>query len=74
MIPDWNNPRRIGLLFEAKVGKGRLLVCGVDLKNKMEQRPVARQFRCSLEKYMTGDAFNPFQEVTMEMIDKLFEK
>lgn len=74
MIPDWNNPRKIGLLFEAKVGNGRLLVCAVDLKSGLNERPVARQFRYSLERYVGSDAFRPSFEVAPEMIDKLFEK
>src|SRR5690606_29385749 len=41
MVPDWNNPRKIALAFEAKVGKGSLLVSSVDLKNNMDKRPVA---------------------------------
>lgn len=74
MIPDWNNPRKIGLLFEAKVGKGRLLVCAVDLKSGMDARPVARQFRHSLERYAAGVAFSPSFEVAPEMIDQVFEE
>jgi hypothetical protein len=74
MIPDWNNPRKIGLLFEAKVGKGRLLVCAVDLKSGMDARPVARQFRYSLERYAAGVAFRPSFELAPEMIDQLFEE
>jgi hypothetical protein len=74
MIPDWNNPRRLGLVFEARAGKGKLLVSCVDLKNNLDQRPVARQFLYSLQAYAGGNAFAPEDEVTFDMIDKLFKK
>lgn len=74
MIPDWNNNKKIGLLCEAKVGNGRLLLCAVDLVHNMEQRPVARQLLYSLQKYVTGQKFNPASELTPEMIDSLFKK
>jgi hypothetical protein len=45
MIPDWNNNKKIGLVWEAKVGKGRLLLSAIDLRNNMEQRPVVVQSR-----------------------------
>jgi hypothetical protein len=74
MIPDWNKPRKMGLIFEARAGKGSLLVCSADLRNNMVHRPVARQFLYSLENYVASEAFSPSEEVTIEMIDKLFEK
>lgn len=74
MIPDWNNNKKIGLIWEAKVGKGRLLFSAVDLRNKMEQRPVARQLLYSLEEYMSSKLFNPAEVLTEEMIDVFFKK
>jgi len=72
MIPDWNNNKKIGLLWEAKVGKGSLLFSAVDLRNNMQQRPVASQLLYSLEKYVSSNEFAPDQELTEEMIDALF--
>jgi hypothetical protein len=73
MIPDWNNNKKIGLLWEAKVGKGSLLFSAVDLRNNMQQRPVASQLLFSLEKYISSNEFAPDQELTEEMIDALFK-
>jgi hypothetical protein len=73
MIPDWNNPHKIGLVLEAKIGKGSLLMSAVDLRNDMERRPVARQFLYSLEKYISSKDFAPSEELTMDIIDKVFE-
>jgi hypothetical protein len=31
VIDDWVTARRLGLLFEARVGRGKLMVCSIDL-------------------------------------------
>ncbi len=74
MIPDWNNNKKIGLLWEAKVGKGSLLVAAIDLRHDMAHRPVAAQLLYSLEKYMAGEAFAPQDSLSMDSIDMLFKK
>lgn len=74
MIPDWNRPRKLGLLFEARVGKGSLLFSAVDLRNNMDQRPVARQFLYSLKNYISSDDFAPAEVLSAKMIDDLFKK
>jgi len=58
-IDDWNTNRRLGLIFECRVGRGKLLVCSADLANDLENRPAARQLRQSLLKYMSSDDFKP---------------
>jgi hypothetical protein len=55
-IDDWNRNYKLGLVFECKVGVGRLLVCAFDLD---AENPVARQLRRSLLDYMNGDRFQP---------------
>ncbi|HEY4109113.1 sugar-binding domain-containing protein [Puia sp.] len=74
MIPDWNSNKKLGLLFEARVGKGRLLVSSIDLRANLETRPVAAQLLYSLEKYMTSDAFQPAGILVESQIDTLFKK
>lgn len=73
MIPDWNNNRKIGLIFEAKVGKGKLLMTSIDLPGIMANSPVARQMYYSLMEYMASDSFNPSSTLSYEMIDKIFK-
>jgi len=58
-IDDWYSNRRLGLLFEARCGFGRLLVCSVNLREALDSNPVARQFLQSLHRYMAGDRFDP---------------
>lgn len=62
-IDDWNRNYKLGSLFEARVGKGRLMVSTLDLENRLEERPVARQLRRSVLSYMAGAAFQPQLEI-----------
>ncbi|NLS91256.1 MAG: glycoside hydrolase [Planctomycetaceae bacterium] len=70
-IDTWFEARRLGLLFEARVGGGRLMVCSMDLQNDLESRPVARQLRQSLLGYMGSKAFEPAVDVEVETIRAL---
>jgi hypothetical protein len=72
-IDTWFENRRLGLLFEASVNGGKLLVCSMDLKNDLARRPVARQMRHSILQYMDGPAFAPKQIVTPETIRSLIK-
>jgi hypothetical protein len=58
-IDDWNRNYRLGAVFEAKVGAGRLMVSTFDLENRLDERPAARQLRRSLLDYMAGPRFAP---------------
>lgn len=58
-IDDWFTNRKLGLVFEARVGKGKLLACGIDLATDLDSRPAARQLRASLEAYLAGPDFKP---------------
>jgi len=72
MIDDWNHNRRLGILFEANVNGGRLMVCSIDLATDLDERIVARQLRYSLLKYMSSEAFNPSLKIDAAAIEKLF--
>lgn len=74
IIDDWFTNRPLGLIFEAKVGQGKLLVCGVDLTTDLAGRPEARQLLYSLKNYMAGDRFDPRTAVTAEKIKALIRK
>lgn len=71
VIDDWNRNYRLGLVFECRVGAGKLMICSADLQSDLEHRPVARQLRYSLLEYMSGERFNPAVDVTAEQIEGL---
>jgi len=64
VIDDWVTNRKLGLVFEAKLGRGKLMVSSVDLVNNLDQNPVARQMRHSLLNYMASSRFRPSVAVT----------
>jgi hypothetical protein len=71
VIDDWFTNRRLGLVFEARVGKGRLLVTSIDLERDLDGNPVARQMRHSLLRYAASDRFAPQVEVTADAVRAL---
>jgi len=72
-LDDWVTNRRLALLFEAKVGDGKLLVSGTDLVNNLENRPEARQLLFSLKNYMTAEHFNPKVDLDNNDIKKILK-
>ncbi len=74
-VPDFHAPRKIGAIFEFRVGKGKILVCGYDLsKKKCASDPAARRLRYSLVRYASGPDFKPAFSVTPETLKALFPK
>ncbi len=73
IIDDWFTNRKLGILFETKAGKGKMMVCSADIVRNLDQRPAARQFRRSIEQYMASDKFNPGTEVDLEMVRALLK-
>jgi hypothetical protein len=63
-IDDWNRNYKLGMLFEARVGRGKLMVSTADLENRLEERVAARQLRKSVLDYMASTAFQPKTEVS----------
>lgn len=73
LVDDWFMNRKLGILFEVKIGNGKLMVCSADLQNKQSERPAAAQFKQSILEYMSSDHFNPQYEVTPELIKGLLK-
>ena len=72
-IDTWFLNRRLGLIFEARVGKGKLLVSSADLAPGKDKTPVAKQLFFSLQRYMQSDKFAPKFEVNFDTVKDLFE-
>ena len=72
VIDDWVTNRRLALIFEVKVGKGKILISGIDLINELENRPEAQQLRYSLIRYMNSQDFDPKAKLDIVEIKQLF--
>ncbi|HEX8465921.1 MAG TPA: hypothetical protein VF627_15010, partial [Abditibacterium sp.] len=71
VIDNMERNHRLGLVFEFKVGNGRLLVCASDLTT-MQDKPEARQLMSSLMSYAASEKFNPQTEMTPDALSELF--
>jgi len=74
VVPDWFEPKRLGLVFEAKVGKGAILLCSVDILGDLEELPVTRQLRYSLLTYMNSEKLRPETVVDVAALRALFRE
>jgi len=70
-IDTWHVSRKLGMLLEVKVLKGRLLLTTLPIGR---DTPVCRQLRYSILKYMASKDFQPNTKVELEIIRHLFER
>ena len=73
-IDTWFVSRKIGMLFECNIGKGRLVMTTMDITNNLDTRLVARQMRESIISYMQSDSFQPQWTLDVQLIKDLFVK
>ncbi|WP_316793655.1 glycoside hydrolase family 2 [Pedobacter frigoris] len=73
VIDNFFKNRKMGTVIEAKVGKGKLIVCSMDIHTKLEQRTTARQLRYSLMKYASEKQFEPQVVLTEAELKGLFK-
>lgn len=71
-IDTWFVSRKVGMLFEAKVLNGRLMMTTMDLTSDLAHRHAARQMRSSLLSYMASEAFQPKYTIDTQLIEHLF--
>lgn len=62
-VDNFVNNRRLAQVFEARVGKGSLLFCSIDLLTD-GNLPELRQLRYSLTRYMLSPDFQPTTTIT----------
>ena len=74
VIPNFLENQKLGMLFEAKVGNGKLIVCSIDLETNIDKRITARQFRYSLIKYLNSVDFIPGRQLESVVIDRIFKQ
>jgi hypothetical protein len=71
VIDNFARNNKLAAVFEARVGRGRLLVCTLNLSGDLSKKPAAGQFLRSLYAYMASDRFRPSQELTFSAVDKV---
>jgi len=73
-IDTWFVNRKLGTLFEAKVGNGRIMVCSADITSEPDKRFVARKLYYSIINYMNSIHFVPEKSVQLSAIENLLKK
>ena len=74
VIPNFYHNHRWTNLFECRAGRGKLVVCSIDVSRRLEERGPARQLRRSILEYMALDAFNPATELSFEQLRELLRE
>jgi hypothetical protein len=70
VIDNLERNHKMGMIFEFKVGAGKLLVCTSQL-NLIMEKPEAQQLYKSLVNYMQSDDFKPAHEMSREKLKAL---
>lgn len=73
-IDTWHVSRKLGMLIEANVLKGKLLMTTMDINDNLDKRIVARQMRKAVIDYMLSDDFKPALTLDTATINDFFTK
>lgn len=73
-IDTWHVSRKLGMIIEANVLKGKLLMTTMDITLDLEKRPVARQMRKAVLGYMSSDDFKPSITLSLQTVGDFFIK
>ena len=73
-IDTWHVSRKLGMVVEASVMKGKLLMTTMDISSDLEHRIVARQMRKAILDYMQSRDFNPSLVLDVQTIRDFYTK
>jgi hypothetical protein len=73
VVDNFARNHKLGNVFEARVGTGRLLVCTLCLNQQEQdkQTPEQRQFLNALYAYAASDTFAPTQELGLDALGRI---
>ena len=73
-IDTWHVSRKLGMVVEANVLKGKLLMTTMDISSDLEHRVVARQMREAILSYMDSSDVAPSLTLNPDIIQNLYTK
>lgn len=71
MVDHFSRNHKLGLVYEAKVGAGSLLVCQADLSS--QDSPESNRFYDSLLAYVSSEKFRPQEQIAEEWLEKVYK-
>jgi hypothetical protein len=69
-IDGFTTLRKMGILYEAKIGEGKIMVSSMSLEQYKDAYPEAKALRDSILNYMNSSAFEPQAEITLETLQR----
>ena len=72
-IDTYERNRKLGIAFEASVGKGKLFVLCMNADRDMDKRPASRQLLRSIARYVGSGEFAPRSRVSFPELDMIFQ-
>ena len=72
VIDNVERNNKYGMIFEFKVGEGKLLVCMSKL-DEIQNKPEAAQLYRSIIRYMNSTDFNPAEPIGEKLLKELFQ-
>lgn len=72
-VDTYEENRKLGIAFEAKVGTGSLFVLNLDIAKELEKRPASCQLLRSVMNYVTSSDFQPQTTLGAYELDALFD-
>ena len=73
VIDAFSRNQKLGLVFEAKVSEGHLVICAADFSDAALKDPMRRQLRSSLVRYLSATKSQPPDRLTEAQLDQLFQ-
>lgn len=73
-IDTWHHSRKLGMIVEANVLNGKVLMTTMDIDRDLDRRIVAKRMRNALLAYMSGDNFKPTLNLEPSTIADFFTK
>jgi hypothetical protein len=70
VIDNFERNHKLGLIAETAVGKGKMLICAIDLPG-LQDKPEGRQLLHSLLQYVDSATFAPKAELDADLLKKL---
>lgn len=72
-IDNFFKNRKMATVIEAKVGKGKLILCSMDITHDLNERMEARQFKFSLLKYAGSESFHPKVQISEQQLTRILK-
>ncbi len=73
VIDRYERNDKLGTIFEARVGTGKLLVTAIDFED-LALRPAARQLEQSIKSYLLSERFEPKQQISPAELARMFAR